>query len=82
LWVNGDDFGVASVTLGNFGNPGRWYDTGNLSPSVYSNSIAIRRPQTSVNENLANTGAVEIAPLVIVGLGAAVLAFTLRRRSS
>ena len=82
LWVNGDDFGVASVTLGNFGNTGRWYDTGDLSPIVYSNSLAIRRPQSSGNENLANTGAVEIAPLVIVGLGAAVLAFAIRRRSA
>ena len=81
MWVNGDD-GLASVTLANFGNSERWDYIPDLSPDVHSESLAIRRPQTSGNENLANTGAVEIAPLVIVTLGAAVLAFTLRRRSS
>jgi hypothetical protein len=82
LWVNSEGLGVTSVNLEDFGNTARWSDWQVLSPEVYSNSLTIRRTQTSINENLADTGAAELAPLVIVGLGAAVLAFTLRRRSS
>jgi hypothetical protein len=82
IWVNSDGLGVTSVNLADFGITARWSDWHVLSPEVYSNSLAIRRTQTSNNENLANTGATEIAPLVIVGLGAAVLAFAFRRRSA
>jgi hypothetical protein len=82
IWVNSEGLGVTSVNLADFGITARWSDWHVLSPEVYSNSLAIRRTQTSNNENLANTGAVEIAPLVIGGLGAAVLAFAFRRRSA
>jgi hypothetical protein len=81
MWVNGDD-GLANLNLANFGNSARWSYIPDLSPDVHSESLAIRRPQTSTNENLANTGVAEIAPMVIVGLGVAVLAFAIRRRSA
>jgi hypothetical protein len=82
MWVNGEAFDVARITLANFGDTAQWSVWEVLSPDVQSYSLVIRRPQTSGNENLANTGAAEIAPLVIVGLGAAVLAFAIRRRSA
>lgn len=80
MWVNSEGLGVTSVNLEDFGNTARWSDWDVLSPEVYSNSIAIRRSQTSNDEGLANTGASNAAPYLLGGLLAAGIALAIRRR--
>lgn len=80
MWVNSEGLGVTSVNLEDFGNTARWSDWDLLSPEVYSNSLAIRRPQTSNSENLANTGSADATAFLVGGLLAAGIAIAIRRR--